>query len=360
MSKPASVGITVAAAIALAGSALTTIGGLAFVLLVVLLPKFDTAARPTPFVAAFLFFDAFLLLAFGGWGIASAVGLFELKNWARTSTIVFAVILLVFSLPSAVLMAVIPLDSANDPDLPPHFLLIFRLVFVSIELALTGLAVFWLVYFNRRSVRSQFTPQMATAFPPQTYFTAASGLPPQGAVSFPLPSPAQRVRPLSITVIAWVQLVGAAFLPINLMLNHFVFHAPHQPVPFLCFLLFDRAALAYFLSISIVQAVSAVAMLKLKPWGLHTTIGMMVLHLANGLLVLAIPSLRLRYQQVIEANLSAVRSNFPHPHAQPAHLLPLWAGLVVGLGIAALLLAFLLWSRQAFLSGCRPLDEGRS
>ena len=360
MPRPSSVGVTISAAIALAGSALTVLGGLAFLCMTLFLPRLlqnQPTPPPTPFVTAFLLFDALLFLAFGVWGIASAVGLFELKNWARVSIIVFAAILTFISLPTALIMAIVPLDTANDPDLPRYFFPVFRFLMVSFEGSLAALGIFWLIFFTRPAVRSQFAPPLPTPFAPPPFGDSASLLPPQAAVPFPLPSSSQRLRPLSITVISWILLVGAPFIPLSLLINHALFPKLQSPAPVLGFLLFGRPAFAYFLALAIAQAAAAAAMLKLKPWGLHSTIALQILHLLNTLLVIAIPSNRRRYQEAIEASLSAMNPNLHNSHS--SLFIPAWTGFIIGICMVAVYLFFLLRDRQAFLSASRRLSNDR-
>jgi len=79
-------GITASAVLAIIGSVFTILlGGFAILgaLLMRTMPNLPTTpAQPVPPVA-FLLAESILFLGFGVWGIASAVGLLRLKNWAR-------------------------------------------------------------------------------------------------------------------------------------------------------------------------------------------------------------------------------------------------------------------------------------
>jgi hypothetical protein len=52
--------------------------------------------------------EAVLAFGFGGWGLASGIGLIKTEEWARISTLVYAAILVFFCVRSAVVMALVP------------------------------------------------------------------------------------------------------------------------------------------------------------------------------------------------------------------------------------------------------------
>lgn len=127
--------------------------------------------------------------------------------------LVFAVLLILFSLPAALVMAFIPLPNTSAPDLPSNFGSILRVGFVVFYGMFAALGGFWLYFFNRRSVKEQFEgnrPGVEVAVP---------GLP----IATPDAKPA---RPLSITIIGWFLLVGSALAPLSLLL---AFHVPQRP-----------------------------------------------------------------------------------------------------------------------------------
>jgi len=106
-------GITVSAIVVIIGSAFTIFCG-AMMLLASILALNSSRASDAPVNLRYiLVIEAFVAIGFGGWGLASSIGLIKTKEWARISTLVYAAILVFLSLPSAVAMAIIPF-----PNLP--------------------------------------------------------------------------------------------------------------------------------------------------------------------------------------------------------------------------------------------------
>jgi len=183
-------GVTASAVIAIIGSVFTILlGGFAILgaLLMRTMPNLPTTpAQPVPPVA-FLLAESILFLGFGIWGIASAVGLLRLKNWARVSLLVFAGLLCFFSVCCVLvflLLLVAPLSLPMPPqqNVPPGFMAGFFGTMIVFALLLVALSVWWLFYFNRRDVKGQFMGEAAAAAPSR--------------------------RPLSITIVAWLLIVG--------------------------------------------------------------------------------------------------------------------------------------------------------
>lgn len=117
-----SVGVTVIAVLALLGS------GLALLMGILMLVVMGVAPVPTQpgFPASPAFFRVMLLAASlvyvlpAIWGILTGIGLFQLKNWARISTIVFSVLLTLmggFSALTALLIQFLPVP-AGGPRTP--------------------------------------------------------------------------------------------------------------------------------------------------------------------------------------------------------------------------------------------------
>ena len=181
-------GITASAVLAIIGSVFTILlGGFAILgaLLMRTMPNLPTtAAQPVPPVA-FLLAESILFLGFGVWGIASAVGLLRLKNWARVSFLVFAGLLCLVSAFGALFMLlflVVGLPMPPQQNVPPGFMAGFFGTMIVFALLHLALSIWWLFYFNRRDVKAQFMGEIAAAVPSR--------------------------RPLSITIIAWLLIVG--------------------------------------------------------------------------------------------------------------------------------------------------------
>jgi len=92
------------------------------------------------------------MLAVAGWGIATGTGLLRRCGWARISMLILAALLACASLPS---LAVEPRLIRAVTGIPtvgafPAF------ITAQFGLLLLAVAVWWLVYFTRKSIRAQF------------------------------------------------------------------------------------------------------------------------------------------------------------------------------------------------------------
>jgi hypothetical protein len=103
---------------------------------------------------------AALLLAVGGWSIASAIGLLRLKSWARVSVMILGGLLAVFALfgligAGIVSFAPLPLPP-GQPAPPQQAKAIIGLVLAVFSLGELAVGIWWIVFLSRRSVGEQF------------------------------------------------------------------------------------------------------------------------------------------------------------------------------------------------------------
>jgi hypothetical protein len=130
------------------------------------------------------------LAALGGW---TGFGLWRMRPWARVSTLVFAGVMTAMSAFSVAMMLLIPsvATSTGQSVAPLDAMRPFLVVFYGIPLAI---GVWWLFYFNRASTRAAF---------------AAPDVPgaPDAAPS----------RPLSISIVGWMSVVGGAVMLANVL-----------------------------------------------------------------------------------------------------------------------------------------------
>ena len=186
----------------------------------------------TALVAGVAVFE--LLIA--GWAIATIVGLVRLKTWARFSILVIGGLLAFFGITSAAFLALLPAimaASSQQTPMPAHVMQGMLLVLGLFYTAIAATGVWWLVYFNLRSVKAYFLPQYALAPNPYAYSTAASLATPGGlaypAAPPPEPVPAGRFAhvPTSIKVIACFFVIAGLvtavfmFLPVPAFLGGF-------------------------------------------------------------------------------------------------------------------------------------------
>jgi hypothetical protein len=328
-----SAGITVSAVVVFIGSAVTILmGGLAA--LGLFLVSSRTAVNAPPHLGYIIVVEAVFAFGVGAWGIASGVGLIQTKEWARISMVVFAAILLFFSLPPALFMPFIQLPIPRDPNLPSNFATIMRIGIVVFYGWLAALAGFWLYFFNRRSVRAQFQGRQAEVDGPAAHLPAE------------MPSAPTRARPLSITIIAWFLLIGSAFGPLGLLYSRAVFRSVPLPMCFLGFFVFGRAAALILALWTVVQIIAAAGLLRLNNWARLVTIGLQCLGILNMLLLVGIPGNRARFQQAMDTVMASMNLQMPQPIS---FSFPLWTGAFASLPLFVVILWFLITRKQAFL-----------
>ena len=346
---PRSVGITVSAVVVFIGSAFTILCGAMMVLGSVVLMKSSPAANVPANVGYFVVVEAVMLFGFGGWGLAAGVGLINTKQWARISMLVFAAILMFISLPAALLTVVIPVPKTTDANLPSNFMTIMRAGMALFYAVLAALSGFWLYFFNKQTVKSQFRRE------PPVAESAAPDLPVDTPIA--TPSVSQRARPLSITIIGWFLLVGSAFTPLYLLFYSRFFPGVQFPLFFLGFFFLGRSAFLILIVWMAAQMVAAVGLLRLKKWGLFTTIGLQCLAVMNVTLLVGFPANRARFQQFMETIIASINARMPQP---APFVFPMWIGIVSSLPIVFVILWFLIARKQAFTSAAQELARQRS
>jgi hypothetical protein len=173
MSRP--VGVTASAIVAILGS----IFALLFAVFAVGSLFIEPPQSQPPNNAQFVIAGAAMFAALAGIGIWTAVGLFRLRSWARTSILVFAGFLAAFCIFGLLVTMAVPIP----PEITAATENAFRLAMAAIFAVPLAIAVWWLIQFNTQSTKAAFVSPIAEAASP---------------------------RPLSITVIAWMSIFGGA------------------------------------------------------------------------------------------------------------------------------------------------------
>lgn len=217
MKRP--VGVTVSAVFSLLGS-LAMVG-----LLVLLGALVLVSSRPAGAEAKLgLGISVVMFGALGAWGLATAIGLFALRNWARISIVVFSVLLALTGLVSAPVILLMPM-----PNVPSSFGGV-RIVIAVVYGALGLLGAVWLYYFNRRATREAF----------------ARGAP-----------VVESARPLSISIIGWWLLISGVVTVLATPLR--------LPALVLMWVLTGWAALVWYLAWGGLYAYVGYGLLRLNP-----------------------------------------------------------------------------------------------
>jgi hypothetical protein len=343
-----STGITVSAVIVIIGSAFTVLFGAMMLLGSFVVLNSSRAADAPVNLRYVLVIESFVFFAFGGWGLASGIGLIKTKEWARISTLVYAAILVFLSLPAALAMALVPFpttSSADDPNRPFNIMLVVRVGGTLLYAMSAALGGYWLYFFNTQKVKAQFRAQQPLTEVGQAEVPALpSGIP---SVRF---GPDQRIRPLSITIIGWYLIIASALAPLSIVFVNNLFSRLNLPFFFLGFFLFGPTAYLLLIVWMAAQLVAAVGLLKLKRWGLFATIALQCLALLNMVMMVAVPANRLRFQQVMDT----IRFSTSGQMFHSAPMFPMWIGILSSLPIVVVILFFLISQKNSFSSADHP------
>jgi hypothetical protein len=336
-----SVGVTVIAILSLLGSSFTLLLGLLVAIAPFLASKF--ANRPLPFdprfFAAMMFVAALTYILPALWGIVTSFGLFRLKEWARISTIVFSVLLILMSSFTVLIAAVIPIPADPNHHLPPSFPLGMRIFMGMFSVTLVGVGLWWIAFLSRRKVREEFVPP-ASGYAGGTPLSAAGMVPlTLGAATPPL-VPAS---PLSLTILAWLMLVGGVFIPVNFVL--------HSPAFLFSKIVTGWPAAVYFLVVLVLQLYVGIGLLRLRPIARAVGVGYYVFMLANVAAFYLAPGGRARMLDFLQKAQAAnpLMRVWPNQKPYPFDMtIFFWIGVVAGLIVILLPLYFLITRKHAF------------
>jgi hypothetical protein len=325
MKRPA--GVTISAVVVFIGSGLTLLSGVLMILAFAVMASDSTPAFTRN---AGLIMSVFML-GFAAWGIATGVNLLHLREWARISMIVFSGLLLVMAVPGLLMMIVMPLPTPpvpavpNGEAIPPleHLMTAVRIGMAVFYALLALLGGWWVYFFNWRPIREQFRGAIAPTSP--TWAPAALE---------PTEVPGSPKRPVSITIIAYLALVGACMFPILNIL--------HLPLTFLGFFFTGGKAALIVIGYMSVQLLMAYGLLKLEKWGRSLAIYYFNFAIFNSIISVILPGAQARYEEATAAMQTSM--GLPPTPFQ----FPIWFSLVFSLPMIAIQLWFVVTRKQAF------------
>jgi hypothetical protein len=289
-----SVSVTLSAILALIGS-VCCVGSGAIGAVAILVERGKLSETPASTATAL--FGMLVLVIPGVWGVATGIGLLLLKGWARVSMLIFAS-LLALSIFGAPMMLLIPFPPTPGAD--ATLMTGIRIGMATFYVVLGAVGIWWLVLFSRPSVKLQFSGGHPVAD--------------EGG------------RPLSISIIAWLLLLGAAFMPFALFAR--------MPAIFLGSLLSGWAAALVYATYLIVCLYLGIGLLRLKPLVRTLTIYYSIFAIVNMAFFYLRPGYDARMAAVMNAN------NFfhsPQPVAVPA--LPIFVITSAMMGVQIYFLA---------------------
>jgi hypothetical protein len=276
-----------------AAAVMAILGGLflllccSVVFLAILLAKLPGAASEfPPSMRIMMLGTQGFMICLSLFGVATGIGLIYLRGWARISVLIwggFSVFFGVIGIPVAYLMLLSPNPIA--PALPVEGMQAVRGILLVIYGTPFVIGTWWLILFNRKSVKAQFDGAREPV---------VAGLP-------------QKPRcPLPISVLAWL------YVPSILNLLFLPFIPVHSPVFVFAKLLPDRLGLAVVGLSCLAFTISGIGLLKLKSWSHSLTIGLQVFWLMST----AVSMLRPDYKAVMESFLEQCETSLHLPASQ--------------------------------------------
>jgi hypothetical protein len=355
-----SAGVTVIAILALIGSALllAMAGLMAIAMIAAPTPPSNDAQFPPMFFKMVRIIAPLVYALPAVWGIVTAVGLLQLKNWARISTIVFSVLAIVFGAFGILTSMVFFLKPPQGNGVDPKMFSIIGAVTAVFALAEIGIGIWWIVFFNRAGVKAQFLPQPLTAphlgqsadpyaiDPRYSTLVPPPGVPsstdPAASPTPPIMAPNRPVRPLSISIIAWFLLSSCLFIPLS-----FFFH---PPIALFLAILTGWQAVAFMLVSGALNLYVGIALLQMKPSGRLIGMGYFIFGLLNVMVFYFAPGRSARMAKLLDLQ----RSMFPWMQSTQSNpfqsdMMPfLFIGAIGAVVFCLALLYFLAASKPAF------------
>ena len=255
-------------------------------------------------------------------GIASGIGLLYLRKWARISILTWGGLSVFFCLIGMLFIALMPLSpNPNAPELNPESLPSFRLILFLVYGAPLLIGVWWLILFNRPSVKAQFIGSAPPADP---------SVPPKPAC------------PPPIAVLAWFYITSI----LNLLFFPFL---PFR-VPIFLFgrVLPGSIGMSVLIVTCLVFFVAGVGLLKLKPWSYTLTLGLQVFWLASMVVTVLSPNYNAAMDSFMKDILASM--HLPDTPFSPVGFSHNYGWTVVlGLMVAGAMLGLLVYYRPRFL-----------
>ncbi|HLZ12984.1 MAG TPA: hypothetical protein VKP58_10375 [Candidatus Acidoferrum sp.] len=218
-----------------------------------------------------------------------AINVLRRRNWARIALLVWAGLMAFFSAATCIVfffaMNFVP-HAAQNPQGPNVLAAIkfIMLVFYGIPF---GVAVWWLILFNRPRVAAAFrAPSAMAPVAPVQWAVDASGFPvPVDSELTPIP-PKKPSCPVPLLIVAGFLLFSAVVTPLVLLLPQKV----ATPMFLFGFTVFGPGGKIAFAAFSLIGGVLAIGLFRLKPRALDVVIALHAILLVNALFSLASPT----------------------------------------------------------------------
>lgn len=313
-----SVGVALGAAVVLLCSVLALVGaiGMAYMFLGPMSRQFfDPAVLPPNadlrMMRAVGVGSTLMLTLVGSVGIATGIGLIRLWRWARYSAIAFGACVVAFSLVSAVVMLLIPMPprTGGAPDMPANVRFVLSGMYGVWALAGAG----FVFLFARKTTAAQFAAGVSDAASP--------------------------VRPVSVTIIAWLMIFSAVMMVPSLAMFN-------PPAMFLGLIMTGFAAKLFYMAYMVAYLAIGVGLIRRTAAALMPAILLHALAVPNALVML-LPSTWTRYHDAMGAASPMLASQPILPWVQ-------YLSASAGLVFAGVVLYFLLAARKRLAAETSP------
>lgn len=277
-------GVSVAAMVIAIGSGLAIAVGLVALTGVMFYPL-NAPGGPS---RVLLIVSPVILIGAGLWGLATARGLMQIKPWARTSIILFSVLLAFLGT-----MGMFQLLTSPFPSMPPLSageLRGLRDLVVVVYFLFLVIGVWWIVQFSSPPIKSLFRLGAKEAVPRApakdiSLMTVEEALA-AGRAKY-------GKRPLSITLIAWYLLAAAISAAVQVLVG--------APASVFGLTLSGSSASLLYLGMFGVEAYIGIGLLYLQPLSRILGIVFFVLQFLLSVLVVALPGREARLAAMLHA-----------------------------------------------------------
>ncbi|MGA9527683.1 MAG: hypothetical protein WBS24_06175 [Terriglobales bacterium] len=296
-----SAGVTVIAILSLLGSLFALLMGVFVAALPLRSPDFGSGSplfSPESFKVMMLL-AAVIYVVPAVWGIATSIGLFRLKEWARISIIAFSILLILGCGSSTLILLLVPIQPPQSNATDPAVMSAVRIFMSAFAGGIAGIGIWWLAFFTRPKVRQQFAPVQALAIDA----TPAS---PNLLDSSSAYVPAVPRRPLSLTIIGWLLLVGCVSYPYLLALR--------SPALFLTTILTGWPATLYYMAVVVLHLYVGIGLLRLKPMARKVGVAYYGFFFLNMAIFYLSPGAYARITDMREKSMVRWMRNQPWPH----------------------------------------------
>jgi len=257
------------------------------------------------------------MMALSLFGVATGIGLLYLRKWARTSILTWGGLSVFFCGVGMLIFSLLPFPpNPNSPELAPESMPGVRLFLVLVYGVPLLIGVWWLILFNRPSVKAQFTGSA---------FLADPSVPPKPAC------------PAPVAVLAWFYITSI----LNLLFFPFL---PFR-VPVFVFgrVLPGSVGIAVLILTCLAFTVAGIGLLKLKSWSYTLTLGLQLFWLASMVVTLLTPNYKTAmdsFMKDIQASMHLPDTPFPAVDMSHSYGWSVVLGLLVAVGILGLLVYY--------------------